>query len=482
MIRTVCPYCGCDDHDGDCATSVHACIANLRRRIEALEQAAKPEPPAPKPVVSAIPTAEEFERIWLKSATQACPSVMWGIPKTVWNDLHDHIASRVVEQKPDPPKLSQTWREKDGRLIHDGDCHFWSKKICTCGLLHRLQVFDPQPEWWAREYGEQEGVLYEPTIADPPTREALAKIIDDAYPPHMGPGMALIVADAILNAFPGKLKLRRMPSAEEMHAKWNSCDGPGQRGSWAQFHKWLAELSEPVKLDEEELAKAMYSNDGFCTWENDQMLRDRFRHRAASAMSYFREQAGAVSASGTPDRRLTVDEWIRELRAWCDSQPQLPPADDSRASIYDPAITDSPDAGQSVTSAKCPDCNGANYAPHLGERGLEGFDRCKCKAAKIAYKDEWPIEERACNICNIWHVNCNVPGKALTLEQFRDRTKESRGSWLAVARAVAEEIRAAKRDTLQRLKRLWKAGADMGMMIDNDLAALDAGAEDRKAK
>ena len=38
----------------------------------------------------------------------------------------------------DNKELTQLWREKDGKLIHDGDCFFWDRKVCTCGLIHRL--------------------------------------------------------------------------------------------------------------------------------------------------------------------------------------------------------------------------------------------------------------------------------------------------------------------------------------------------------
>lgn len=32
--------------------------------------------------------------------------------------------------------MDHIWREKDGKIIHDGDCRFWDKpNICTCGLL-----------------------------------------------------------------------------------------------------------------------------------------------------------------------------------------------------------------------------------------------------------------------------------------------------------------------------------------------------------
>lgn len=38
-------------------------------------------------------------------------------------------------------KLKQQWRVKDGKLIHDGDCRFWGKHVCTCGLIHRLMPY-----------------------------------------------------------------------------------------------------------------------------------------------------------------------------------------------------------------------------------------------------------------------------------------------------------------------------------------------------
>jgi len=58
----------------------------------------------------------------------------------------------------------QSWRKKDGYLVHDGDCHFWSLKICTCGLLHYLlpryatEDFKIYPNFW-NDFGEQEELL-----------------------------------------------------------------------------------------------------------------------------------------------------------------------------------------------------------------------------------------------------------------------------------------------------------------------------------
>ena len=53
----------------------------------------------------------------------------------------------------------QTWRMKDGRPIHDGDCYFWGRKVCTCGLLHHLQPNPPEDEWFWTELAEQEQQL-----------------------------------------------------------------------------------------------------------------------------------------------------------------------------------------------------------------------------------------------------------------------------------------------------------------------------------
>jgi hypothetical protein len=37
----------------------------------------------------------------------------------------------------------KAWRRtRNGRLVHDSDCHFWSWDICSCGLLHHLNIMD----------------------------------------------------------------------------------------------------------------------------------------------------------------------------------------------------------------------------------------------------------------------------------------------------------------------------------------------------
>ncbi len=40
------------------------------------------------------------------------------------------------------------FRHKGGHAIHDGDCHFWSRKICTCGLLHQLSAKHEPAEYY----------------------------------------------------------------------------------------------------------------------------------------------------------------------------------------------------------------------------------------------------------------------------------------------------------------------------------------------
>ena len=47
------------------------------------------------------------------------------------NKINDRYRRKVAEH----PNL---------RVVHHGDCHFWSFKVCTCGLLHDLKwLSDP---------------------------------------------------------------------------------------------------------------------------------------------------------------------------------------------------------------------------------------------------------------------------------------------------------------------------------------------------
>ncbi len=68
----------------------------------------------------------------------------------------------------EPTFLMKTWRRDDNNhLIHDGDCHFWDRRVCTCGLLHHLRPMsgvqlDLMPDFY-KEDGAQltimEGLL-----------------------------------------------------------------------------------------------------------------------------------------------------------------------------------------------------------------------------------------------------------------------------------------------------------------------------------
>ena len=72
----------------------------------------------------------------------------------------------------------KTWRIKNGRPIHDGDCYFFGKKICTCGLIHHLMPvqFDSATEddpegWFIRESVMHETQLEKtPDYVHPPIR------------------------------------------------------------------------------------------------------------------------------------------------------------------------------------------------------------------------------------------------------------------------------------------------------------------------
>lgn len=70
------------------------------------------------------------------------------------------------------------WRFKDGRPIHDGDCHFWGEDICTCGLLHQLIIDPPDEEWYWIEHAKHETQLEripERLPYVPPSAEEIAK-------------------------------------------------------------------------------------------------------------------------------------------------------------------------------------------------------------------------------------------------------------------------------------------------------------------
>lgn len=88
-------------------------------------------------------------------------------------------------------KVVQTWREKDGRPIHDGDCHFWGLQICTCGLIHRLSSISKLPEGWSDWYNKEWGMherqverIPKPLPWVEPTEEEMdkrMKILDEIF-------------------------------------------------------------------------------------------------------------------------------------------------------------------------------------------------------------------------------------------------------------------------------------------------------------
>ena len=50
--------------------------------------------------------------------------------------------------------IKKQWREKDGKLIHDGDCFFWDRRVCTCGLIHALAPASAEvQETYRGDYG-----------------------------------------------------------------------------------------------------------------------------------------------------------------------------------------------------------------------------------------------------------------------------------------------------------------------------------------
>ncbi len=85
----------------------------------------------------------------------------------------------IVKSEEYPPVTmsnNKKWREKNGRPIHDGDCHFWSKQVCTCGLIHHLCPQHPGDDWYGQEWAMHERQL--DRLPDPlpyvePTKEEL---------------------------------------------------------------------------------------------------------------------------------------------------------------------------------------------------------------------------------------------------------------------------------------------------------------------
>lgn len=86
----------------------------------------------------------------------------------------------------------KSWRENDGKLIHDGDCHFWNCNICTCGLIHHLMSKHDSEKWYGKKWGLDAWGMHErqlervpkPLPYAEPTKEEMeerTKIIDEVF-------------------------------------------------------------------------------------------------------------------------------------------------------------------------------------------------------------------------------------------------------------------------------------------------------------
>jgi len=85
------------------------------------------------------------------------------------------------------------WRLANGRYIHDGDCQFWGKDICTCGLIHHFMPNPPTcdngdlEEWFGEEWARHDIQLNrvpEPKPYKKPTEEEMAerhKLIEELF-------------------------------------------------------------------------------------------------------------------------------------------------------------------------------------------------------------------------------------------------------------------------------------------------------------
>ena len=86
----------------------------------------------------------------------------WTELEEVPSDLSD-VAGEAFLAGYAQGQAAPRYRSKDGRLIHDGDCRFWSKHICTCGLLHWLAPQIPKEDWFYQETAQQDAALQEPS-------------------------------------------------------------------------------------------------------------------------------------------------------------------------------------------------------------------------------------------------------------------------------------------------------------------------------
>lgn len=56
---------------------------------------------------------------------------------------------------------AKTWRQDDdGHLVHDGDCSFWDRRVCTCGLLHQLRPMTDRALELMPDFYKQDGAQH----------------------------------------------------------------------------------------------------------------------------------------------------------------------------------------------------------------------------------------------------------------------------------------------------------------------------------
>lgn len=54
-------------------------------------------------------------------------------------DIADTAAERIAQDKGllTPERIAAIIRKTYSRSRHDGDCYWWTRKICTCGFFHQ---------------------------------------------------------------------------------------------------------------------------------------------------------------------------------------------------------------------------------------------------------------------------------------------------------------------------------------------------------
>ena len=322
--------CGGPDHE---RYAQHGCeLARLRaleRRVNAIENKMGERNPAAdlpdewpmaaeladvndKPRVSGLPTTEEIRNVYAEAHGGVTP---WCCLNAECRRGAEAIlalfAARVVADRPAPS--------------------FFIAKCSVCGKERRFTVEDFINR--STMLCSDKCRAISDKLAAPPTREELATVIAREF----GPGNCTDkLADAILAAFGPKL--RRQLSIEEW-AKWLATQWIGHGYTDAEWNTWcvgglrthllekadallakLAELEQPVELDEEELAKALSAQ--VRPTENwfivNEPTREECRFYARAATAYFRERANAVTKpefAKPPDDSCEMSPYAQKLAA-----------------------------------------------------------------------------------------------------------------------------------------------------------------------